>query len=272
MIELAAASHNDNGDDQGAEASARVFVRVINTHPGTPWSQAQQAAMEARLGAPARLEDITYRLRRLDGWRPGGASRFAALYVRSEDARNGLVATRVVEGRPLKIDFTSPLQRALKWRRLATAGLGGLFLAGVLIATLDQVLERRAAASATLQSVEQLASASVRQADKLERQIHDDRELDEEKMRDRRLEVALADLDWVARSKAPSAHVEAVHWDHGFLAVEAQGDATPFQSPERPVQRAKAPVRPGVSLWGIGTVELWEDLKGTGLSHERGAR
>ena len=114
---------NDNGDEEAGAEAPRIFVRVINTHPGSPWSQSQQATLEARLGAPGRLDDIAYRIRRLDRWRPGGPARFAAVYARAEDVRRGFVATRTVEGRPLTVDFTSPMGRALRLRgAVITAG------------------------------------------------------------------------------------------------------------------------------------------------------
>ena len=255
---------NDNGDEDAGAEAPRIFVRVINTHPGAPWSQSQQATLEARLGAPGRLDDIAYRIRRLDRWRPGGPARFAAVYARTEDVRRGFVATRTVEGRPLTVDFTSPMARALRLRgAVAMAGVIAA-VAALTLTVVGQVMARRAAASQALQGVEQLADARARQAGAADQEKRDARALDAEGLRKRELEVVLSDMDWAARSKAPDAHLQALHWDHGFLAVEAEGKAPPFQTQDRPVENANAPVRPGVWLWGVGSVQPWQDLGGQG--------
>ena len=263
---------NDNGDELQPPEAPRVFVRVINCHPGMPWSQSQQAELEARLGAPGKLDDITYRVRRLDPWRPGGAAKFAAVYARAEDARRGFVASRAVEGRPLTVDFTSPLARAVRLRGAAVMAAVMAAVLAIGFAVIQQASTRRSDLTQTLQSVEQLAASRARQAATADQGRRDSSQLDSENMRKRRLTDVLADMDWAARSKAPAARLQALHWDHGFMAVEAGGDAPPFATQDRPVEKAKTAVRPGVWLWGVGSVEPWQDLAGQGRPRTKGGR
>ncbi len=256
---------NDNDGSEDA-AAQRVFVRVIATRPGPPWDQARQAALEARLGAPARLADIVWRLRRLDPWRPGGPARFAAVYARVEDARNGLVAAPMVEGRQVSVSFTPPAQQARRLRRLGAVALASAVVAALAFGLASTVIARRSQTGALLDSAERASASRLRQADALGRLKRQALALDGEGLRGRRIADLLADVAWASAAKSPAAHVQALHWDHGFMAVEVEGADPPFASPDRPVQRSKAPVRPGVWLWGVSSMDPWQ----TGAARGRG--
>ncbi len=254
-------------DNDGAEdaAAQRVFVRVIATRPGPPWDQARQAALEARLGAPARLTDIVWRLRRLDPWRPGGPARFAAVYARAKDARNGLVAAPTVEGRQVSVSFTPPAEQARRLRRLGAVAMASAVIAALAVGLASTVIARRGQTGALLDSAERAAAARLRQADALGRLKRQALELDGAGLRGRRIADLLADVAWTSAAKSPAAHIQALHWDHGFMAVEVEGADPPFASPDRPVQKSKAPVRPGVWLWGVSSMDPWQ----TGMARGR---
>ena len=246
-----------NDNDGGREgAGHRVFVRVITTAPALPWDQSRQANLEARLGAPARLSEIVYRLRRLDRWAPRTASRFAAVYARTEDARRGLTATTVVEGRPMTVSFATPMQQALRLKSAAVMLGAVATLAAFALLLSAQLIARRAQLSEALGHAERLSLARAAQLKALERMDRQARALDAAGMRGRRLAAVLADVAGIGRAKTADAHILALHWDHGFVAVEATGDASPFGT-DTPVEKAKAPVRPGVSLWGLRSAAPW---------------
>jgi hypothetical protein len=253
---------NDN-DGAGPEEPAggdaqRVFVRIIIARAGAPWDQSRQAALEARLGAPARAADIAWRVKRLDAWRPGALARFAAVYARSEDARAGLTATPLVDGRPLSVSFAAPAEQARRLSGVALAALACGAAAACLMALAGQVMTRRTTLTNQLENVERTSSARLRQAEDLARMKRQATVLDQERLEGRRISDVLADLTWASLAKSPAAHIQALHWDHRFMAVEVQGDALPFTDSDRPVQRSKAQIRPGVWLWGVVSLEPWD--------------
>ena len=253
---------NDNAGEASCERpeaeAQRVFVRMITARPGAPWDQSRQAALEARLGAPARSSEIVWRVRRLDAWRPGAEARFAAVYARSEDAKAGLTATPIVDGRRVSVSFAPAVQQARRLSGLVLAGLASAAIVVCILALGGQVIARRGQLTGALDTVEQASIARLRQAQDLSRLKRQARALDEERLNGRQIGDLLADLTWASMAKSPSAHIQALHWDHGYMAVESQGDAAPFGATDRPVQRSQAPVRPGVWLWGVSTLEPWE--------------
>ena len=245
-------------NDEGAE-SRPVFARVIATRAGPPWDQLRQAALEARLGAPARLEDIVYRVRRLDAWRPGATARFAAIYVRAEEARGGLTASSNVDGKLITVTFTSPAEQRRRLRRLAAGAAGAAAVVTIVMTLAGTVTARRERTTETLETVERATTMRQQEAGALRRAKREARALDAEGLRGRRIEDVLTDLAWASRSKSATAHIQALHWDHGYIAVEAEGGQPPFEASDRPLERAKAPVRPGVWLWGVGSLEAWQN-------------
>lgn len=254
---------NDNDGAEEAEAQ-RVFVRVITARPGPPWDQSRQAALEAKLGAPARLTDIVWRVRRLDSWRPGGPARFAAVYARAEDARKGLVATPTVEGRQVSVSFIPPAQQARRLRMLAAVALASGALSALGFGLVSTVIARRGETASLLDSAERVSASRLRQAESLGRLKRQTAVLDGEGLRGRRIADVLADVAWASAGKSPAAHIQALHWDHGFMAVEVEGADPPFAAPGRPVQKSKAPVRPGVWLWGVTSMDPWQAEGGRG--------
>ena len=248
---VALPSFNENNGAPSIEP--RVFVRAISARPGAPWDQTRQATLEARLGAPSKLSDVIFRLRRLERWRPGREARFAAVYVLAADARKGLVANTSIDGRPLVVSFAAPAEQARRLRFLGMIALASAAATFLIVAVAGTLLQRRAEASERLAAVEQLAGLKLRQAEELQRMSAQTLMLDAQGLRQRRMQSVLDQIAWASRAKAPSAHVWALHWDHGFVAVESGGEAAPLQDPRRPLQRSRAPVRPGVWLWGVET-------------------
>ena len=247
---------NDN-DSESDESQQRVFVRVIATRAGAPWDQSRQAGLEARLGAPARLADVIYRVKRLEPWRPAQAARFAAVYARAEDVRKGFRATPTIDGRVVPISFVPAAAHARRLRDLLILGLMVAGVAGAVLSLIGTVASRRSQAEMLLSDTEQLASARLRLVREVQRMDADSRLLDQLDLRGQRLSNALAEIAWASTAKTPSAHIQALHWDHGLLAVEADGDNPPYDPHGRPMQRSRAPVRPGVWLWGLPSSDPW---------------
>lgn len=231
-------------------ADPTVFVRTFTTPPGLPWDQARVALLEARSGAPLPLGEVIYQLRRLDPWFMGRAARYAAFYVRAQEGSD-LQSTVEVNGRPMRVRFLSTAARNHRARSLAVlAGVtGGLAL--VVSAAVTTALTTRAETAGRLDAVAQIAVAKTRAAKSLERQRLMGQALDEAGVRNLSLNAALADLAWAAGARTPGARLDALHWDHGHMAVEARGDEPPFISGERTVIRADKPLRPRVWLWGV---------------------
>lgn len=247
---------NDNDGERGDEPD-RVFVRVFSTSPGTPWTQSKQADLEARLGAPSRLADLVYRVRRLEPWRPAQGARFAAIYARVQDAHAGFNATTTVDGRSISVSFSSPAVQAQRVKALAAVALGCALGAAILVTLVGMVEARRAETSELLTTLEgrvEVAQIHAREADRVERQTEI---LDEFNLRGQRLSQALSVVAWASAAKTANAHIQALHWDHGFTAVEAGGDKPPLDSADHPMQRSRAPLRPGVWLWGTPSVDPW---------------
>ncbi len=254
--------NDDDEDHRPRPPQPKLFTRMITTRPAPPWDQGRQAALEARLGAPARLSEVAYRLQRLDSWRPGKAVRYAAVYVRAEEARQGLVATTQIGDEEITVRFTPPAERA---RRLRSAALVGLACAGgvaFLTVIAGTVAARRGEIADALETTQAVSAAKLREVGALRRLKRQAVALDAAGLRGQRLIDVVAGLAWASRSKAPGAHIEAFHWDHGFMAVEADGDTPPFDGTEQPMQRSSAPVRPGVWLWGVSSLDAWGDPAG----------
>jgi hypothetical protein len=253
-----------NDDEAGGPAPGppKLFTRLITTRPGPPWDQARQAELEARLGAPARLSEVAYRLQRLDPWRPGKPVRYAAVYARAEEARQGLVAAASVGDREITVRFTPPAERARQARTAALLALAAAAAVVVVAALAGTVAARRADLAAALDEVQTRSAAKLREAARLTGSKREAVLLGDARLQGRRLQDVVADLDWAARAKAPDAHIEAFHWDHGFLAVEADGQAPPFATTDHPLQRSRTPIRPGVWLWGVSSLDPWSGSSG----------
>ncbi|HEX7761129.1 MAG TPA: hypothetical protein VF459_16605 [Caulobacteraceae bacterium] len=243
-------------EDDLAEApplEQKVFVRPFSVVAGAPWDQARAAGLEARLGAPLPLAEVVYQLQRLDPWRPGRPARFAAFYVRSRDVGEALEATLQVDGRRRQVRFVSAREQARKARGVVSLALGlGLALAATL-GSIAVALSVRADAEGRLANLAPALAAKMKLAKTLDRERKQSQALEIAGLRGRALSDYLSDLAWASAAKAPGSRIDALHWDHGLMAVEAHGDAAPFVAGERQISKIDKPLRPGVWLWGVSS-------------------
>lgn len=244
-------------DDAPAEAleddrtEQKVLVRQFSTPAGAPWDQVKTATLEARLGAPLPLTEVVWRLQRLEPWRPGRPARFAAFYARAREIGERLETVVEVDGRPVAVHFTSNREQARRARAVAMVGLAVGLVAAATAGSVFVAVSVRGDASDQLAALEPLLAAKTRLAATLERQRHDSRALEAGGLRGRALSDYLSDLAWASAAKAPGARIDALHWDHGLMAVEAHSDAAPFAAGDRVVTKLDKPLRPGVWLWGV---------------------
>jgi hypothetical protein len=201
------------------------------------------------------LADISYQVRRLEGWRPGQAAKFAAFYVRSKDVGQRLRADCMVDGRLLEVVFVSRLEREGQTRR--AAGLLVAAAAGIVLAltSVAVAISARHNAETQLTELEHLASTKARLARTIETERQEVRSLDAAGMRRRSISTYLADLDWASSAKAPGTRIGAVHWDRGVMGVEVRGEQAPFIDAGRTATKMDKPIRPGVWLWGVDSAK-----------------
>jgi len=202
--------------------------------------------------------------RRLERWRLGRPARFAVCYVRREAVGGEYRAQVEVEGRPLSITFRAPVQRgrlARRWGLIAgVAVAAGLLLTGAVSAALDL----RADTEDQLSRLEQTAAVRLRQA-KVQARLNDEARILAANGAGRQtVDGMLADLGWIAAAKAPGAHIDALHWERGYIGVEARGLIAPFGTTDRTVIKADHPLRPGVWLWGVGPAGSATSPSGSG--------
>jgi hypothetical protein len=230
---------------------AQILLRGVTTPPATPWDQARAAEMEARLQSPLPAEIVVWRLRRLQGWRPGAPGRFVAAYVRRADVGDGLAASEAFEGRDLQFEFIPPGRRQALARRFvlaaAAAGAASLVLA-VAVAT---ALQGRGETAARLAGLEQTLDRQQRQQAARAYLASRDQLLASAGMAAQQPSRVLSDLAWMAQNRVEGVNLEAVLWEPGLVAAEVRGDQAPFQATDRALRRADRPIRPGVSLWGV---------------------
>ncbi|MBS0297124.1 MAG: hypothetical protein JSR45_12500 [Proteobacteria bacterium] len=238
-------------EEDAAPEEPKVFARVISVPPGMPWDQSRAAGLETRVGAPLPIGEVVYRLRRLEPWAPARAGRFVAFYVRAAEVGEQLVTTVEVEGRPLSVSILSFAEQARRARRLATLALAAGAATVVALGSLSLALSARAKAEERIAGLELQAARKLQQAESVERLKRQARALEAARLHGQSLDDLLKDLAWASTAKAPTSRIEGVHWDHGFMAVEVRGDATPFERLDRPLQKSARPARPGVWLWGV---------------------
>lgn len=242
-----------------ADERPQVLLRALTTPPAMPWDQARAAELSARLQTPLPADVVTWKLRRLTPWRPGAVARFLAAYVRRADVGGGLSVTQAFEGQPYAFEFLPPGQREAMVRQftLAAAAAG----VAVLVAALAVVgaVQARGEAQRQLSSLELTLERRARQAASQAELDRRDQALAAGGLEAQRPARMLADLAWVAQSRADPVRLEAVLWEPGLTAIEVRGDEEPFQATDRKVQRASRPVRPGVALWGISQLGVTPD-------------
>lgn len=242
--------------EDGAAASEppepKVFTRTISAPPGAPWEQRKAATLEARIGAPLPLRELEFQVVRMDRWRPGQASKFAAFYVRTRDVGRRFSAEAIVDGQPVEAVFVGRGERASAARKtaiFAAAAVGGLALGAI---SLTVALSARHGAEAQLEELERLVRQKAALARAAEAERREAKALDQAGMAGRSLYGYLTDLDWASAAKTPTARIDAIHWDRGAIAVEARGDDPPFAEQGRHLTRMDKPLRPHVWLWGVG--------------------
>jgi hypothetical protein len=132
-------------------AEPNVFVRTLSTPPGLPWEQARVADLEARHGSPLPIAEVVYRLRRLEGWRPGSPGRFAAFYVLAAEVDGRLEATAQVEGREIAVTFVTGGARIAEAGRSALRVVAIVAVAGLVAWTGFDALSRRGETDAAIE-------------------------------------------------------------------------------------------------------------------------
>jgi len=235
-------------------AEPKIFVRTISAPPGWPWEQQRAAGLDARHGAPLPLGEVAMQLRRLEVWRPGQAARYAAFYVRRGEVRGRLDAEVHVAGQPQHVTFLAPGQQQRLARRLAFTTLGAFVIVAVIALSLVNAVLSRERAETQLQTIEAAAIVKLRQA-RVIRTLRAQSEALDAADRGERLDKVLADLAWASAARAPGARIEAWRWRDGLMAVEVRGDAAPFTATDRLIQKAPAPLRKRVWLWGVGPAQ-----------------
>jgi hypothetical protein len=239
----------------------QVFTRLFSVPAGAPWEQSRAAQLEARHGSPLPIAELMWRLRRLGGWRLGQPARYAAFYVRSREYSAPFETVVDVEGVPMQIAFGLAGDQFKRARRLAV--VGAVVAACVVPVAIGSVaaLHARSAAEDQLDHLERSIAAKSKLVARVQVERRQARELQAAVGRATRAQDVLDDLAWVTAAKTPDARILALHWDHGLLAIEARGDATPIQAIDRQIDRASKPVRAGVWLWGVRAAD------GTGLGN-----
>ena len=239
-------------EPQPAKPAPTVFARTISVPAGLPWDQDRIARLDARAGAPLPLAEVVWRLRRLSPWSPGRPARYSACYVRALDVGDHLIATVTIDGQPTTVEFVSLAERARRARRSGTVALAAGVTVALVIAAFVSALAARSTAEARLRSVERASSLRLRQAKALERLDHQTRALNGAHVQHQAIGDLLGDLGWAESARSSDAHVDAFHWDRGYIGVEVRGETPPFSETARSVVKAPRPLRPGVWLWGVG--------------------
>ncbi len=233
-------------------SAPQVFARGIQTPSGLPWDQHRAAELEARMGAPAPINELHYRIVRIESWAFGQGGRYAALYVRSADMVEGLQVEADVDGRTVKAVFASPEVQSRQMRTRLVYLVGALVISLVVAGALISALAVRADREERLDALEQRTARVDGQIARVGRDKSDARLLQTSALGSERLSDALMDLDWAGRTKAPDAHLQSLHWERGLMTVTTRGPAPPFTAPDREVRKADRPVGKWIWLWGIG--------------------
>ena len=239
------------GPQDQVSAHPQVLPRTIATPPGPPWEQARAARLEARHGAPLPLTEVIWRLRRLEPWAPARPGRYVAFYVRERELKTRFTAKVEVDGRPTEVEFRPAADQRQQARGLAYIGLVALISVGLGAGAVGFSLHTRSEAESRLAAAEQAAAVKLRAARALQKRADAARRLHAAQGAAAPVASALRDLAWASVSRSPEANILAVHWDHGLLAIETKGDASPFSQAEPGVVRPGGQIRPGVYLWGV---------------------
>jgi hypothetical protein len=241
----------ETSDSSSEPQAPMVFVRTLSIPAGMPWDQARIAALEARVGAPLPLSEVLYQLRRLDPWLLGRPARYAAFYIRAREAGADFQSSVDVAGRQMQVRFLSSSERNKRTRGFVALLILVSCLSVLVSSAITAALTVRGETSERLAAAEQLAAVRERAAKAQERLRLQARVLDAAGLRHLELKNFIDDLAWASGAKAPGAHIDAFHWDHGRIAVEVRGEQPPFLQSGRALLRADKPLRPGLWLWGV---------------------
>lgn len=228
-----------------------VFVRTISAPPGLPWDQARMADLEARAGAPLPLAEVVYQVRRLEPWRPGRPARYSACYVRARDVGERLEATAVIDGKPVAVEFLSQCERTRRVRRLGAIAAITAVTALLVLGAVTSAVTLRSTNTERARQIQLAIEGRTRQARAIAELKAQTRALNGVHVRGESIADFLNDVAWASRSKGQGAHIDALHWDRRYMAVEARGDTAPFGQTDRAVIKTPKPLRPGVWLWGV---------------------
>lgn len=235
-----------------AQSKPNVFVRTMMTPAGFPWQQRRSADLDARLGSPLPMGDVTYRIKRLEGWRFGAAARFAAFYVLARDVGERLEAHTQVDGREVRVVFETGSPSIKRTGRVGLVALVIAVIGGAIVLTGGLALMRRLETESRLQLVEQKVQAASRKSVVESRLKKQATALGALSNPGASISDVLADIGSTGAMKAPSSRIEAFHWDQGLIAVEARGKTVPFEAPPgQRLRRSSKPIRSGVWLWGL---------------------
>ena len=253
---VAPATSAPSPEDQTADpkvrpASSASFTRQISTPTALPWRQSQMAELEARLGAPAPIEQLVYRVRRTSPWRARDHGQFEVEYAHAP--LGGAPPRRLLFGTiPLPSSSSSESRQA----ELRSAAIIVALIAAALIlpiAAVTQTVSIRGARSAAILDLEQHADVVERRAKFAARRAAEAKRFDRLQVRELSPAQVLQDLNWVSVHKLPGVTISGVHWAHGIAALETSSAASPVDSTEHATERAPRPLRPGVWLWGVAT-------------------
>jgi hypothetical protein len=231
------------------DVSPRVLTRTITAPSGWPWEQVRGATLEARHGAPLPIAQVYLQIRRLTPWRANQPATFAAFYVRAAEITARLKTVIEVEGRSVKVMFEPPEAVARRARRSLITGLATAGVVALLVVAAAGALLARAEGEQQLSAMERDAAVKLRRAETVQAARRESAALTLVQPGDRPA-APITDLAWAMAAQAPNARIEAWHWGHGVVEVEARGEAAPFVDPRRVMSRT-GPVRPGVWRWRI---------------------
>jgi hypothetical protein len=230
----------------------KVFVRKLVAPPGWPWEQGRLADLDARLGSPLPAGDVSYQLKRLEPWRPGGPARFAAFYVLAAEVTGRLETHAQVDGRAIVVVFESTEETARRAKQLGMVGLSSALAIFVLVAALGGALARRAQLEGQLASAEQKAALKLRGVSAKARLRVQDQSLRAWPDRGAPLGEVLADIAATSGAVDGQARIEAFHWERGLIGVEARGERPPLiVFADQQLKRSARPIRRNVWLWAI---------------------
>lgn len=245
----------DGTSDAAPEAprdEPKVFVRTLMAPAGLPWEQSKTADLDARLGAPLPAGDVVYQLKRLEGWRPGFAARFAAFYVLARDVDGRLETHAQVDGKDVRVVFESADEAARRAKRLGLIGLAAGAVAFLIVLAVGLALSRRAELEAGLATAEQKAVVKLKGVSGKARLKAQAQALRAWPEKGAPVAEVLADIAWVSGAKSGAIEIEGAHWDRGYLAIEARSAKPPIVVfGDQTLERSAKPIRQGVWLWGV---------------------